>query len=50
MIRKIIKIEFVERGDDYFHETYVWVYLEGSHHIPDYAVSATQLEAMAFGC
>ena len=50
MIQKIEKIEFLERGFDYFPERYVYVYFEGSHNIPDFAVSATQLEKMAFGC
>lgn len=50
MIRKIIKIEFPGCGTEYFHERQAWVFLEGSSHIPDYAVSARDLEKMAFGC
>lgn len=50
MTRQIIKMELVGRGNVYFPEGWVWVYLEGACHIPDYAVSARDLEKMAFGC
>ena len=50
MTRQIIKIEYVGRGNIYFPEGWVWVYLEGSRHIPDYTVSAKELEVMVFGC